>query len=51
MSRSERQTLAERLGEGTPLIIDGGMSTALEGLGFHADTSLWTAEALVATPN
>lgn len=50
MSRSERQTLAERLGEGPPLIIDGGMSTALEGLGFRADTSLWTAEALVAAP-
>ena len=38
-------SLRERLAEGRPVVLDGGLSTALEELGADLNDRLWTARA------
>jgi len=45
-----RATLEEVLGKTGRMVIDGSMSTALEGLGANLNSRLWTAKALAETP-
>ncbi|MEO0422501.1 MAG: homocysteine S-methyltransferase [Pseudomonadota bacterium] len=45
-------TLRERLGSdgGAPVILDGGLATALEARGFDLDDPLWSAKVLIEAP-
>ncbi|HWK28823.1 MAG TPA: homocysteine S-methyltransferase [Solirubrobacter sp.] len=43
--------LREWLAEGRPVVLDGGLSTALEELGAELDDPLWTARALRDSPS
>lgn len=43
--------LAPFLARGSPLIVDGGLATALEARGHRLGTRLWSAELLVSKPD
>jgi S-methylmethionine-dependent homocysteine/selenocysteine methylase len=45
-----RITLADRLGEGTPVLLDGATGTELERRGVRSELPLWSAHALVEAP-